>query len=390
MSRRSGIAAAALATLLAFAAPTAVTAAESCKSLAAALARAEKAAARSGDAKLFARFDALARRQAEALKGAERQVARGNCEGKALFGGKPHPLCAELMPTVVKMRSNLAALEGKRDRHAPGGGGAELVRLKARIDAAGCFGRSAKAAGSGAAGPTVEGAGREGPSTARALRDVTRPKGAASGLTTVAGGAYTASFASGAYRTLCVRACDGYYFPLSFATGPRGFGRDEAICRQNGADFSLYVHRNPGQDSIEAVSLREGTPYRSLPTALAYRKRFDPACTPIGGRPDNTLPRPRPAMADAVPLQPDADGAPPDEAAPPPSYSILTPAPADRSTARLIDVTAALRQRGVDVASEAVPDPAGDLRALPGADPAPFPLTDEPSAEAETGTVPAR
>ncbi|ODN70592.1 DUF2865 domain-containing protein [Methylobrevis pamukkalensis] len=91
-----------------------------------------------------------------------------------------------------------------------------------------------------------------------------------------------AGFSGGSYRTLCVRSCDGYYFPLSFATRASGFARDEAACRANGDDFSLYVHHNPGEDSGAAVSLASGQRYRDLPRAFAYRKRFDPTCEPVG------------------------------------------------------------------------------------------------------------
>src|SRR5690606_29512315 len=32
----------------------------------------------------------------------------------------------------------------------------------------------------------------------------------------------------GTYRTVCVRLCDGFFFPISFATTPDRFGADEA------------------------------------------------------------------------------------------------------------------------------------------------------------------
>ena len=34
----------------------------------------------------------------------------------------------------------------------------------------------------------------------------------------------------GGYRTLCVRTCDGYYFPISFSSQPRNFPRDQNAC----------------------------------------------------------------------------------------------------------------------------------------------------------------
>jgi len=36
---------------------------------------------------------------------------------------------------------------------------------------------------------------------------------------------------SGTYRTVCVRTCDGGYFPVEFATSPARFGDDERQCK---------------------------------------------------------------------------------------------------------------------------------------------------------------
>lgn len=84
---------------------------------------------------------------------------------------------------------------------------------------------------------------------------------------------------TGTYRTLCVRACDGYYFPISFSTSRSRFASDEQSCQLKcpGTPVSLYVHRNPGQESEAMVSLT-GEPYTALPTAFRYRKEYDAAC----------------------------------------------------------------------------------------------------------------
>jgi hypothetical protein len=84
----------------------------------------------------------------------------------------------------------------------------------------------------------------------------------------------------GTYRTLCVRTCDGYYFPISFSTVQSKFGQDEQVCRTMcpGTDVALYIHRSPGQDSEAMVSLA-GEPYTALPNAFKYRREYDKACT---------------------------------------------------------------------------------------------------------------
>lgn len=87
-------------------------------------------------------------------------------------------------------------------------------------------------------------------------------------------------FGRGSYRTLCVRTCDGYYFPISFSTRRSNFETDAQICQQMcpATDVALYAHRNPGQDSSDARATLDETPYSALATAFAYRTSFNPSC----------------------------------------------------------------------------------------------------------------
>jgi hypothetical protein len=80
------------------------------------------------------------------------------------------------------------------------------------------------------------------------------------------------------YRTLCVRLCDGYYFPVSFAVGADRLERDRGVCESRcGAQGRLFVHRNPGGSTDDLQDLA-GRPYRQLRTAFLYRSEFVPSC----------------------------------------------------------------------------------------------------------------
>jgi uncharacterized protein DUF2865 len=80
------------------------------------------------------------------------------------------------------------------------------------------------------------------------------------------------------YRTMCVRLCDGYYWPVSFATLKDGFERDERACAQScSASVALYHYPNPGAEVVDMVSLR-GLPYKDLATAFLHRTTYDPNC----------------------------------------------------------------------------------------------------------------
>jgi hypothetical protein len=85
---------------------------------------------------------------------------------------------------------------------------------------------------------------------------------------------------SGTYRTVCVRTCDGYYFPISYSTVPNRFADDQRACQRlcPAAEAMLYSYRNPGEDINQAVSV-SGQSYTELPNAFHYRKEFTPACS---------------------------------------------------------------------------------------------------------------
>ena len=74
----------------------------------------------------------------------------------------------------------------------------------------------------------------------------------------------------GGYRTLCVRTCDGYYFPISFSSQPVIFPRDQnaciAMCPNGNAQ--LYYHAVPEQESDDMISVADKKPYSELPNAF--------------------------------------------------------------------------------------------------------------------------
>ena len=58
------------------------------------------------------------------------------------------------------------------------------------------------------------------------------------------------------YRTVCVRLCDGYYFPVSFSTLPSHFEQDADACQSKcAAPVELYYYQNPGAAVDQSVAL---------------------------------------------------------------------------------------------------------------------------------------
>lgn len=84
---------------------------------------------------------------------------------------------------------------------------------------------------------------------------------------------------SGAVRTLCVRMCDGFYFPISYAVPRSALARDADACTAScGPDARLFYHPTQGGDAESMVDL-SGLAYASLPNAFKYRKTLVQGCS---------------------------------------------------------------------------------------------------------------
>ena len=82
----------------------------------------------------------------------------------------------------------------------------------------------------------------------------------------------------GTYRTVCVRLCDGFYFPISFSTTRDRFGQDARTCSSRcSAPTRLYTYRTDG-GSPETMTDVSGRPYQKLKTAFLYRTTYKPNC----------------------------------------------------------------------------------------------------------------
>lgn len=84
----------------------------------------------------------------------------------------------------------------------------------------------------------------------------------------------------GGSQAVCVRSCDGGFFPLD--PSPRRtdpvYLTDlcQALCPN--VEVAVFT-RAPSREIKTAVSLNDGMPYMDLPNALAFQRHFDPACT---------------------------------------------------------------------------------------------------------------
>lgn len=78
--------------------------------------------------------------------------------------------------------------------------------------------------------------------------------------------------------SVCVRSCDGFFFPL--ANSPGGRESQDEMCQSlcPGTETLAYG-MSSGGDIQNAVARTTGQPYSSLPNALKYTRSFDASCT---------------------------------------------------------------------------------------------------------------
>jgi hypothetical protein len=78
--------------------------------------------------------------------------------------------------------------------------------------------------------------------------------------------------ANGSFRTMCVRTCDGAYFPVSSHASTLNFRRDAQVCSMMcpGNETELYYHSIHGE-SASMRSTTTGRSYEDLPNAYRFR-----------------------------------------------------------------------------------------------------------------------
>jgi hypothetical protein len=210
--------------------------------------------------------DAMGRQQAE-LDRTQAQARRQGCEQSGflqLFGGLGRSeTCGPLNNQIQQMRANLARLQGDLQ---------QLQGARAGVERDGQRRAVLNALAQNDCGPQYR-------AQARAAAPGNFFEQLFGGPGSVSGPEQDAGIGSG-YRTVCVRTCDGYFFPISFSTSQDRFRDDEATCQRMcpAAEVQLFAHRNPGEDMTHAVSTT-GQLYTELPNAFKYKTSWNASCT---------------------------------------------------------------------------------------------------------------
>jgi hypothetical protein len=230
-----------------------------CQRLEAQLVALDRGAADPGRADQIRRYEEAAGKQQAELDRALGQARRQGCERSGffnLFGGQSQQ-CGPLNNQIQQMRDNLDRITS--DLQKLQGAGANYERDGQRRAILAALGRND-------CGPQY----RQAATQSRGLFDTLFGNNSM----------FAPGSGSGGYRTVCVRTCDGYYWPISFSTSQDHFRDDEMKCQKMcpAAEVALFSHRNPGEDMQQATSLT-GRLYTELPNAFKYRTSVDQACS---------------------------------------------------------------------------------------------------------------
>lgn len=256
-------------------------AASICGSLEAQLSSLQKASG----ANKAAAFAGAANRQRSEIAAAQARARQSGCgNGFLFFQSKQKPECAAVMNGIERMKANLRKLESNQQSAsaASANAGGQRSSLLRQLGDNNCGAQYASYSTQNRPRNFLERLFNPDISTQqRQMVAVPADQGVLQRNDSNDNGGYDTGFGGGKYRTLCVRTCDGYYFPIAYSTNQSSFAAQEQVCKQMcpGTEVVLYAHRNPGQDSSKALSIDDRTRYSELPTAFAYRKSLTPGCT---------------------------------------------------------------------------------------------------------------
>ena len=186
--------------------------------------------------------------------------------------------CQSLRTRIDSMASNLADLQRKSELLAEEASRAsrrERAMLRAQLDAANCYDNAYSARLPMLDQGADDVSNQEGnlfDRLARSSIEYSIDSGEDRNIITIPSPQDDSAIK--AYRTICVRTCDGYYFPMSPKSSRDDFSRDQQNCQSicPGTDVRIYYQRSGLADVGTMMSAATDEAYGDLSTAYLYRR----------------------------------------------------------------------------------------------------------------------
>jgi hypothetical protein len=226
-----------------------------------------------GQSRQSAAYDSAAQKQRAEIDRTVAYSRQIGCDRQKFlfFGSDPPPQCPGIDAQIAKMQANLAQLQS---RGSAGGARAELV-ARYQSECGNPDARPRSLLEALFSGRSRDDSFRPEPADPTVSPDADLNPSEPSDEKAVGEGGE----AHAGSKEVCVRTCDGYFFPISYS-GSSGHSGDladmcKALCPN--AEVALYSY-SPAGDISQAVA-SDGAHYADLPNALKYRKSVDPTCT---------------------------------------------------------------------------------------------------------------
>ena len=83
----------------------------------------------------------------------------------------------------------------------------------------------------------------------------------------------------GGSQAVCVRTCDGGFFPISYSARRSNLDDLEELCKALCPNVEAALYTYSGSRDIDSATSTDGEPYTALKNAGKYRTKYDPTCS---------------------------------------------------------------------------------------------------------------
>jgi Protein of unknown function (DUF2865) len=214
-----------------------------------------------------AQYQAAAERQRAEIDRTVAYAQQIGCNNRKVlfFGSDPPAQCDQIRGQIGRMRANLEDLQSKAGG-GPGGRGEMIAHYNAQ-----CANQPSRS-------PSIIDALFGQPKPGDLQEQPLTPDGAEPDKPAEKSTSPTGEARAGG-KAVCVRSCDGAFFPLSYSASGGSLDSLAEMCRAlcPNAEVTLYTY--PVSGEIEQAVSINGARYMDSPTALRYRRVFDSSCS---------------------------------------------------------------------------------------------------------------
>ena len=212
-----------------------------------------------------AQYQAAAERQRAEINRTVAYADQIGCNNKKFlfFGSDPPAQCGQIQAQIGRMRTNLGDLQS-RAGGGPGGRGETIARYNAQ-----CANQPSPGIVDALFGQPKSGEVEEQPLS---------PDGSLTGGPDEKSAAPTGEARAGG-KAVCVRSCDGAFFPVSYSASSNRLDSLAEMCRALCPNTEVTLYTYPVTGEIEQAVSINGARYLDSPTALRFRHAFDSSCS---------------------------------------------------------------------------------------------------------------